>query len=198
MTSYRGQYSKRALLEGQYSRGTNRSLMHPEMKRLVTQISVVLMVRVNGLGTVVCFEKSSTWLLEYDSEITQRVLYDGTGSAWVKHRCPILTRKCPKRLKTTKTFLPQKYEMAEILVGFSDNAGQTGERGLNILILTRRPWWMALNKISCYIVLTDQIKRHYFSEFPRYLPDFCGIFPTSTHSFICYLPFIPFHSNLTF
>ena len=29
MTSYRGHYSKRALLEGQYSKGTTLGLMHP-------------------------------------------------------------------------------------------------------------------------------------------------------------------------
>ena len=35
MTSYRGHYSKRAVLEGQYSRGTTRSLMHPYQYVLV-------------------------------------------------------------------------------------------------------------------------------------------------------------------
>ena len=56
-------------------------------------------------------------------------------------------------------------------MGFLDDAGQTGEGGLKVLIFTRRPTWMALNKTSCYIVLTDQIK-HYFLEFPRLLLGF--------------------------
>ena len=57
-------------------------------------------------------------------------------------------------------------------MGILDNARQAGEGDLKRLISTRRPKWIALNKISCYIVMADQIKRLFF-EFPRFILDFC-------------------------
>ena len=43
---------------------------------------------------------------------------------------------------------------------------------------------MTLNKISCCIVLTDQIKQHYFFESPRFLLDFCWNFVSKERFFL--------------